>query len=70
MAIEDELIKTQLRIPAELHEQARESAEKNFRSFNGELLYLISLGLKLAKEPASPDEVRKIVQEELSKAGK
>lgn len=65
MTTEDELIKTQLRIPAEMYEQVKGLADKNFRSTNAEILYLVSLGLERAKEHASPDDVREIMKKEL-----
>lgn len=65
MATEDELIKTQLRIPAEMYEVVKVLADKNFRSTNAEILYLVSLGLDRTKEHASPEDVREIVKEEL-----
>jgi hypothetical protein len=65
MATEDELIKTQLRIPAEMYEQVKGLADKNFRSTNAEILYLVSLGLERAKEHASPEDVREIIGKEM-----
>lgn len=36
----------QVRIPEDLHEQAKQAAEDDRRSLNAELLWLIELGLK------------------------
>lgn len=70
MATEDNLVKTQLRIPADLYEQVQVLADKNFRSANSEILYLLSVALGKIKEPASYEEVRQIVEQALAKAGK
>jgi hypothetical protein len=59
--MEESLVKTQLRIPEEMYERVKELADRNFRSANAEILYLVSLGLERAKEHASPDDVRQIV---------
>lgn len=65
MSESEEIQRLQLRIPAEMYEQVKELADKNFRSTNAEILYLVSLGLERAKEHASPEDVRGIVTEEL-----
>lgn len=69
MATEDDLIKTQLRIPSDLYEQVKNMADRHFRSTNAEILYLVSLGLGLAKEHASPEDVREILRQELARMG-
>ena len=61
---------TQLRMPTEVYEELKASAEKNFRSLNAEILYLLQIGMKKAEPHASPNEIRQIVKEELTKAGK
>lgn len=61
---------TQLRMPTEVYEELKASAEKNFRSLNAEILYLLQIGMKKAEPHASPEEVRRIVQEELAKTVK
>ena len=70
MATEEDLIKTQLRIPSDLYEQVKDMADRHFRSTNAEILYLVSLGLGLVKEYASPEEVREIIREELARLSK
>ena len=69
MSAQEDFIKTQVRIPAELHEQVKVSAENNFRSFNAEILYLLSVGLGNMEAPATPTNVRQVVREELVKTG-
>jgi hypothetical protein len=61
----DDIQRLQLRIPAEMYEVVKGLADKNFRSANAEILYLVSLGLERAKEHASPEDVREIISEEL-----
>ena len=70
MATEDDLIKTQLRIPSDLYEQVKNMADRHFRSTNAEIVYLVSLGIGLAKEHASPEDIREIIREELARLGK
>ena len=67
---DDEIQRLQLRLPNDLYEVIKNLAERNFRSANSEILYLISLGLENVKECASPDEVRQIIREELAKTVK
>ena len=67
---DDEIQRLQLRLPNDLYEVIKNLAERNFRSANSEILYLISLGLEKVKECASPDEVRQIIREELAKTVK
>ena len=67
---ENEIQRLQLRLPNDLYEVIKNLAERNFRSANSEILYLISLGLEKVKECASPDEVRQIIREELAKTVK
>lgn len=61
MSDSDDIQRLQLRIPAEMYEVVKGLADKNFRSTNAEILYLVSLGLERAKEHASPEDVREIV---------
>ena len=49
MAEQKEFTQTQIRLPSALYEELKESAERNFRSLNGELLYWIQVGLGRAK---------------------
>ena len=70
MSSDDEIQRLQLRLPNDLYEVIKKLADKNFRSANSEILYLVSLGLERVKECASPEEVRQIIKEELTKASK
>lgn len=63
MAEHEEVIKTQVRLPAELHEQIKVSSDRNFRSFNSEILYLLQVGLRNAQPHATPEQVREIVMD-------
>jgi len=67
MAEQKEFTQTQIRLPAALYNELKESAEQNFRSLNGELLYWIQLGMGKFAPPLSADEARRIVSEELDK---
>ena len=67
MAEQKEFTQTQIRLPSALYEELKESAERNFRSLNGELLYWIQVGLGRAKLPLSEEETRRIISEELAK---
>lgn len=70
MAAQKDFAQTQVRLPTALYEELKESADKNFRSLNGEILYWLQLGMGKANPPLSADEARQIVREELGKAGK
>ncbi|QTR45388.1 Arc family DNA-binding protein [Thiothrix litoralis] len=69
MADQKEFTQTQIRLPSPLYEELKESADRNFRSMNGELLYWIQVGLGRATQPLSAEETRRIVGEELDKRG-
>ena len=58
MAKQKDFAQTQVRIPHELLEELKTSADKNFRS------------MKLAEPHATPEKIRRIIQEELAKASK
>ena len=64
---EKEFTPTQIRLPTTLYTELKESAEENFRSLNGELLFWIQLGMGKFAPPASANEIRRIIQEELDK---
>ncbi|MEB4590045.1 Arc family DNA-binding protein [Candidatus Thiothrix sp. Deng01] len=66
---EKEFTQTQIRLPTALYNELKESAEENFRSLNGELLFWIQLGMGKFAPPTSADEIRRIVQEELDRRG-
>lgn len=70
MAEQKEFAQTQIRLPTALYNELKDSAEQNFRSMNGELLYWIQLGMGKFAPPASAEDVRQIVQEELDKRSK
>ena len=58
------------RIPADLHQELSESAEKNSRSMNAEIIARLRVaGSSPAGEvqPLTGEDVRRIIQEELDK---
>ena len=57
-------------MPTDVYEELKERADRNFRSLNAEILYLLQIGMKQAEPHASPSEVRQIVREELAKTVK
>ena len=70
MTKQKDFSQTQVRMPTELYEELKESAERNFRSLNAEILYFLQIGMGKAEPHASPDEVRQIIREELAKTVK
>ena len=63
MAKQKDFAQTQVRIPHELLEELKTSADKNFRSLNSEILYLLQIGMKLA-EPLVYQRMRKVRRSE------
>jgi hypothetical protein len=49
MYMSDGEVKTQLRIPAELHEEVKRLAEQELRSFNAQILTLLREALETRK---------------------
>lgn len=74
MAKQKDFAQTQVRIPHELLDELKTSADRNFRSLNSEILYLLQVGMKLAEPHATPEQVREIVTDvvktELAKSAK
>ena len=70
----ENVTQTQVRLPNELLEALRVSAEKNLRSLNAEIIYKLQAGIGLTSPHATPEQVREIVADvvksELAKAGK
>ena len=59
------------RIPADLHQELTEAAEKNSRSMNAEIIARLRVASNSSVEEVkllTGDEVRRIVREELAKA--
>lgn len=63
MTKQKDFAQTQVRIPHELLEELKTSADRNFRSLNSEILYLLQIGLKKAEPHATPGQVREIVMD-------
>ena len=70
MTKQKDFAQTQIRMPAELYEELKESADRNFRSLNAEILYFLQIGMGKAQPHATPEEIRQIVESALAKAGK
>ena len=70
MTKQKDFSQTQVRMPTDVYEELKERADRNFRSLNAEILYLLQIGMKQAEPHASPSEVRQIVREELAKTMK
>lgn len=70
MTKQKDFSQTQVRMPTDVYEELKERADRNFRSLNAEILYLLQMGMKLAEPHATPEEIRRIVSEELAKASK
>lgn len=69
MMARENVTQTQVRLPNELLEALKASAEKNLRSLNAEIIYQLQAGMGVTAPHASPDEIRRIVQEELDRRG-
>ena len=67
MTKQKDFSQTQVRMPSALFEELKESADRNFRSLNAEILYWLQIGMGKASPSASSEDVRRIIQEELDK---
>ena len=65
MTKQKDYAQTQVRIPQDVLEALKDSADRNFRSLNAEILYLLQSGMSRAQPHATPEQVRQIVREEL-----
>lgn len=65
MVKQKDFSQTQVRIPHDLLEELKISADRNFRSLNSEILYLLQIGLKKAEPHATPEQVREIITDVL-----
>ena len=74
MTKQKDFSQTQVRMPTDVYEELKERADRNFRSLNSEILYLLQVGMKLAEPHATPEQVREIVTDvvktELAKSAK
>ena len=57
----ENVTQTQVRLPNELLDALKVSAEKNLRSLNAEIIYQLQAGMGLTPAHATPEEVRDIV---------
>ena len=57
----ENMTQTQVRLPNELLELLKVSAEKNLRSLNAEIIYQLQAGMGVTPPHATPEQVRKIV---------
>lgn len=71
MGKQDEFFRTQIRIPSDIYEAIKESAEESGRSLNAEMVHLMSVGLNSKEPPTNNDDarIRALIHEELAKAG-
>ena len=72
MGKQDDFSRTQIRIPSDIYEAIKESAEESGRSLNAEMVHLMSIGLD-AKTPIHSDSdtrIRELIREELAKLTK
>ena len=72
MGKQDDFFRTQIRIPSDIYEAIKESAEESGRSLNAEMVHLMSVGLD-AKTPMRSDNdrhIRELIREELARLTK
>lgn len=65
----ENVTQTQVRLPNELLEVLKASAERNLRSLNAEIIYQLQAGIGVTEPHATPDQVRRIIQDELDRRG-
>ena len=71
MGKQDDFFRTQIRIPSDVYEAIKESAEESGRSINAEMVHLMSLGLSSKEQPTDDDtRIRALIREELARMGK
>jgi hypothetical protein len=58
MTKQKDFSQTQVRMPTAIYEELKESADRNFRSLNAEILHLLQIGMKKAEPHATPLEIR------------
>ena len=61
----ENVTQTQVRLPNELLDVLRESAEKSLRSLNAEIIYQLQAGIGITAPHATPEQVREIIGEEI-----
>ncbi|WP_353844533.1 Arc family DNA-binding protein [Thiothrix sp.] len=66
----ENVTQTQVRLPNELLDTLKASAEKSLRSLNAEIIYQLQAGIGITSPHATPEEIRLIIREELTKACK
>lgn len=72
MGKQNDFFRTQIRIPSDVYESIKESAEESGRSINAEMVYLMSsaLGIKEPVIDVAEERIRELIREELTKAMK
>nr|QTX10060.1 Arc family DNA-binding protein [Thiothrix fructosivorans] len=72
MGKQDDFFRTQIRIPSDVYEAIKLSAEESGRSVNAEMVHLMSaaLGMKEPVPDLAESRIRELIREELTKAGK
>jgi hypothetical protein len=61
MMARENVTQTQVRLPNELLEVLKVSAERNLRSLNAEIIYQLQAGMGITPPHATPEQVREIV---------
>lgn len=69
MGTQDEFIRTQIRIPPDLHSQIKKAQETSGRSFNAEIVSRLEVSFKQEADKPLADLIREILREELSSRG-
>lgn len=59
----ENVTQTQVRLPHELLEALKVSAERNLRSLNSEIIYQLQAGMGITAPHATPEQVREIVKD-------
>lgn len=72
MGKQDDFFRTQIRIPSDIYEAIKASAEDSGRSINAEMVYLMATALNMREPERELTEARilELVRNELAKAGK
>jgi hypothetical protein len=72
MGKQDDFFRTQIRIPSDIYEAIKASAEDSGRSINAEMVHLMAVALNMREPERELTEARilELVRSELAKAGK
>jgi len=62
MKKQDDLFKTQIRLPADLHDAIKDSAMDNGRSLNGEMITLLRIALGHKEPPLTISQLKEVLE--------